>query len=142
MPQISDQGEFRFRAVPPFSLLSGRGGLARRLRGFSMLAVAVVALLVAAGVVWVLMVDAQDATVQLVKNTGQTDASPYAPDARSIAQRFTTGPNPHGYPLDQVMIEFGPRPRKSDQCSEMPGFGKQMAGGESVTPGRILRAVG
>ena len=109
-----------------------------------MLAVAVVALLVTVGLTWFLgEVDAQDTTVQLVKNTGQTDASlPFTASDDALGQQFTTGSNPHGYPLDQVMIEFGPRPRKSEQCSEMPGFGKQMAGGESVTPGRILRAVG
>ena len=106
LTHITGQGVFRGRGI---SLLSGWDGRARRLRGLSVLAVAVVALLVTVGVTWFLReVDAQDATVQLVKNTGQADASysPFTASDDALGQQFTTGSNPHGYPLDEVKIAF------------------------------------
>ena len=101
LTRITGQGVLHFLVAPPFSLLSGGDGRARRLRGLSVPAVAVVALLVAASVTWVLMVDAQDATVQLVKNTDKVagpDLISVLLGNNAVGQGFTTGPNPHGYP--------------------------------------------
>ena len=109
LTRITGQRVLHFLVAPPFSLLSGGDGRARRLRGLSVLAVAVVALLVALGLSWVLGgVDAQDTTVQLVKNTGQSNAShsPFTANDLAIGQQFKTGLNPHGYPLDEVKIAF------------------------------------
>ena len=104
---MSGQGFFRGRDAPSLALLSGSG--VARARVLSVLAVAVVALLVALGLSWVLGgVDAQDTTVQLVKNTGQSNASysPFTASDDALGQQFTTGSNPYGYPLDEVKIAF------------------------------------
>ena len=109
LTRITSQRVLHFLVAPPFSLLSGWDGRARRLRGLSVLAVAVVALLVTVGLTWFLReVDAQDTTEQLVKNTGQTDASfsPFTASDDALGQQFTTGSNPYGYPLDEVKIAF------------------------------------
>ena len=114
LTRITGQRVSHFLVAPPFSLLSGGDGRARRLRGLSVLAVAVVALLVTVGLTWFLReVDAQDATVQLVKNTGQADGSTFIPNVFAIGQQFTTGSNLLGYPLDEVKIQFTGAPGAS-----------------------------